>query len=215
MQPSRSQTDPQVPGEATATVEPSLRSEGSADQERPDRALIEGCLRGDEECWRVLVQRYSRLVYSIPYRYGLKPEAAEDVFQAVFEACLRQLPRVRDHQALPKWFITTAHRMCRRAVRDDRERAAGRVEPPDEPDPPMAQMEQWERRHRVQVALRRLGGRCEDLLRILYSNDSGTAYDRAAEQLQMPRGSIGPTRARCLKKLLDILSAMERGNNNG
>ena len=59
-------------------------------------------------------------------------------------------------------------------------------------------------------ALRRLGGRCEQLLVALYTNQGGPGYEEVAAKLDMPQGSIGPERARCLHKLLEIMDSMDR-----
>ena len=45
-----------------------------------------------------------------------------------------------------------------------------------------------------------LSERCQTLLRILVS-DPPPSYDEIAAALDMPIGSIGPTRARCLERL--------------
>ena len=55
------------------------------------------------------------------------------------------------------------------------------------------------------AAFSRLPGPCQRLLRILIA-DPPLPYERVSELLDMPIGSIGPTRARCLQKML---SAME------
>jgi DNA-directed RNA polymerase specialized sigma24 family protein len=82
--------------------------------ERSDSELIEACLRRDAQAWQELVARYSRLVYSIPRRKGLTPEDADDVFQNVFTIIYLQLPKLREHQALPAWIITITQRQCYR-----------------------------------------------------------------------------------------------------
>lgn len=47
--------------------------------------------------------------------------------------------------------------------------------------------------------------RCKDLLFALYFDPEEPSYEKVAERLSMPVGSIGPTRARCLKRLKKIL----------
>jgi DNA-directed RNA polymerase specialized sigma24 family protein len=53
---------------------------------------------------------------------------------------------------------------------------------------------------------RRLPERCRTLLRIVAEVDRPD-YSMVAEALGMPRGSIGPTRGRCLAKLREMLMA--------
>ena len=54
-------------------------------------------------------------------------------------------------------------------------------------------------------SLNRLGGRCRQLLLALYFDPAEPSYAEVAARLNMPVGSIGPTRARCLAKLKTLL----------
>ena len=76
-------------------------------------------------------------------------------------------------------------------------------------EPPPDLLVHWERQHLVRTALRRLGGRCEQLLVALYTDQGPAGYEEVAAKLDMPEGSIGPGRARCLSKLLEIMKSME------
>jgi len=48
--------------------------------------------------------------------------------------------------------------------------------------------------------------RCRELLRIVAMVDRPD-YTLVSDALEMPRGSIGPTRGRCLEKLREMLLA--------
>jgi RNA polymerase sigma factor (sigma-70 family) len=173
-----------------------------------DPELIQACLRGDKAAWDALVERYGRLVYSIPRRYGLTAEDADDVFQGVFLTAYRALGNLKDRSRLSSWLITTTHRECWRVgKRSSRypnldEQIDNVAEPKEE------QVEDWERRHLVRQALASLGGRCEQLLKLLFMEQHEASYERIAEKLEMKIGSIGPTRARCLEKLEQILQEL-------
>ena len=58
----------------------------------------------------------------------------------------------------------------------------------------------------MRASVERLGGRCRELLRLLYSTDE-LSYQEIGALLDMPIGSIGPTRARCLERLRAIAAA--------
>ena len=62
---------------------------------------------------------------------------------------------------------------------------------------------------RVLLDFQLLGGKCEQLLIALYCDKGGATYEEVAAKLDMPTGSIGPARARCLRKLSDIIESME------
>jgi RNA polymerase sigma factor (sigma-70 family) len=64
--------------------------------EKSDPELIQACLDGDGEAWETLVNRYKRLVYSIPFKYGLPREDAMEIFQAVWLDCFQELRLLRD-----------------------------------------------------------------------------------------------------------------------
>ena len=174
--------------------------------QKSDPALVEACLRGEKSAWDELVERYGRLVYSIPRRYGLSPADADDVFQNVFLTAHRSLGTLRDQTRLSAWLITTAHReswrIGKRADRyPDLDEHIANVAAPMEND-----LLAWERQHLVRQGLTALGGTCEKLLKLIFMDQGNPSYEAIAEEIGIKVGSIGPTRARCLEKLEKILA---------
>ena len=179
-----------------------------------DEELLRGCRRGEESAWEALVRRYQRLVYAVPRRAGLNDDAAADVFQDVFATLLQNLESIEQPSRLHAWLVTTARRKTWLAVKrsrstqplagdDGEEDEAASI--PDEqmlPDEALAQLEE---QHLVRAALAELDERCRKLLTMLFYAAETPAYSEIAAALGSPEGSIGPTRARCLKKLLDSL----------
>jgi RNA polymerase sigma factor (sigma-70 family) len=171
-----------------------------------DRALVERCLEGDEQAWEQLIHRYRRLVYSIPHRLGLDEEACSDVFQDVFSIVLKQLPTLKDQESLAKWLITLTRRVSWRIIQSMRRHGqVGQLAMEMETETAVSQVVQWERQHLIRTALERLGGRCQELLTLLFLQHDTPNYVEIGRSLDMPVGSIGPTRARCLQKMLAIL----------
>ena len=186
--------------------------------------LIQACLRGDERAWQQLVDRYSRLVHSVPVRYGLSAPEVDDVGQDVFLALARHLHQVEDPQALPAWLITTARRLSWRAVQKRRQEAT--VEDADLSDALVGQqpaatafplpsmgdlLRGWGHQEILAAGLGHLQSRCRDLLTLLFLDPDEPDYDQIAARLAMPKGSIGPTRIRCLAKLREILDGLGFG----
>ncbi len=170
-----------------------------------DAQLVEACLEGDSDAWDEVVDRFGRLVYSIPRRYGLSDADADDVFQTAFAILYERLGQLRDPSRLSAWLIRTTHRECYRVGKRsgryvDLDRVIENVAEPRDDD-----LETRETRHLVRQALRQLGGRCESLLTALFLAPGQPRYDTIAEQLGMKIGSIGPTRARCFEKMEKIL----------
>ncbi len=137
-------------------------------------------------------------------------DACEDVYQEVFSIFVRRMGTIRRSTALPKWFITTTHRVCHQWFKQAQRSRAEQTHPIDDPVPAPDLLLEWERQHVVRQALRRLGGRCEELLVALYTDQGPEAYEDVARRLGIPEGSIGPTRARCLGKLTKIMESLER-----
>lgn len=175
---------------------------------RSDPELIQACQRGEQVAWNELVERYGRLIYSIPRRYGLSEADSDDVFSAVWTVAFRKLNELRDDTRLSAWLITTTHRETwrvgkKRGTYRELDQAI-----PDLDSPAPEQAETWERQHLVHQGLTELGGRCEELLRALFLESGAPDYEAIATRLGMPVGSIGPTRARCFEKLEKILARL-------
>jgi RNA polymerase sigma factor (sigma-70 family) len=179
----------------------------------PDPKLIEACLSGKSEAWEALIARYQRLIYTIPIRYGFSEAEAGDVFQAVSLILLENLARLRDRERLGAWLSTVTRRECWRLARQRHQtmpesdwaffenQAAEGSRPEDG-------IVHLERQTLVRTAVDHLGGRCRRLLNLLFYTEPRPSYKEIAQLLHLPEGSIGPTRARCLEKLVKILDGM-------
>ncbi len=179
-----------------------------------DQELVIACRRGEPLAWDTLVERYQRLVYAIPLRVGLTTDDAADVFQAVFVSLLEHLDSLARPQGLAKWLISTAQReswrVCRSRAREstnDRDFALL----PDETANPETEVGNAVDQELALAALEQVGTPCRELLQLLYFDPSEPPYEEIGRRLQVPLGSIGPTRARCLQKLRNILCLMGMG----
>ena len=175
---------------------------------------MERCLAGDTRAWAALVRRHERLVYAVGRSYRLSDEDLADVFQEVFSALVRGLPRLREPRTLVRWLSSTTQRIARAiALRRRREAALAApievAEPALEADQPSAgeELEKLEEQALVRLALGTLQERCRNLLGALYFEDPTPSYETISRRLGLPIGSLGPTRARCFDRLR---SAYER-----
>ncbi len=173
-----------------------------------DPALIKACLEGKQASWDELVNRYGRLVYSIPRRFGFSDADSDDVVQNVFAILFGNLDSVRDRDRLPAWLIRTTHRECYRIGKQAGRYSELEAVIEDVGSPPEDRVLTWERQQLVRQALRRLGGLCEQLLTALFLAGGRPSYETIADQLGMKVGSVGPTRTRCFAKLERILVSM-------
>jgi RNA polymerase sigma factor (sigma-70 family) len=188
---------------------PRLTPEGTSERDGDNR-LLQRCRAGDDAAWTELVGRYERLVYSIAMREGLSPEDAHDTAQLVFEALVKTLGSVQSADSLGAWLAAVTRRQAWR-IRDRsaRERpalldAAGQAEPATGTHgaDPIAEIDRAVTLYR---GLQELGEPCRSLLLSLYFDPAEPSYHEVALRLGRPTGSIGPTRARCLDRLREVL----------
>jgi len=176
---------------------------------RDDPCVIDLVIRardGDKSAWDELVERYAPLVWSICRRFGIANLDIDDVGQTVWLRLLEQLPLLREPAALPGWLATTTRRECLRVlgVAQQHERRRASVEPGDQVDQDAASIDEQlldeERDAVLREAFRQLPMRCQQLLSMLIQ-DPPVSYGEISARLGIPVGGIGPTRARCLRKL--------------
>jgi RNA polymerase sigma factor (sigma-70 family) len=159
---------------------------------------------GDEDALAELVRLMSPVLWHVVRATGLDSEAAEDAVQTTWLLLVRSAEAVQDPQAVGRWLCTSARREAWRTAR-----TAGRVRTTDDemldsrlPLQPSPEHEVVldDERARLWQALGRLPDRCQKLLRIV-AVEPRPDYASISADLQMPVGSIGPTRSRCLDKL--------------
>ncbi len=174
-----------------------------------DQRLVDRCLAGDRQAWAALVRRHQRLVQAVARAYRLQESDMGDVFQEVFAALVRGLPRLREPRALVRWLSSTTQRIARAtALRRRRETALTVTVDPDviaaypgEEPAIGSDLERLEDQALLRLALAGLPPRCRRLLEALYYEDPPPAYADISQRLGLPIGSIGPTRARCFERL--------------
>ena len=181
-----------------------------------DQRLVEACLAGKPRAWEALVKRHERLVYAVARSYRLEGDDLADVFQEVFAALVRGLPRLQEPRTLVRWLSSTTERIARAAaLRGRRERALSPgVEPgvlAEMPGPQVAEadLERLEEQALLRLALDSLATRCRDLIQALYYEEPAPAYAEISRRLGIPVGSIGPTRSRCFERLRESLTRLQ------
>lgn len=166
--------------------------------------LVERAARGDADAWDSLVERFSGLVWSIARGYGLDAADAADVSQTCWLRLAENLDRLRDPERVGAWLATTARRESLVVVKRGRRQVPSGVLFDDETagdDPGVdSGLLRDERAAALSRAFRELPSLCRTLLRVLLS-DPAPSYAEVSDSLDMPIGSIGPRRARCLDRL--------------
>ena len=184
-----------------------------------DLQLVLACRRGDQRAWEKLIRRYQRLIYAIPLRAGLNEDQAAEIFQDVFTTFFQKLNDIEEPHRLQAWLVTTARRKTWRTIAKTQTRTRAVAEAVewandanavrDETPLPDEQLLILEEQHRIRTAVSLLDERCQKLLELLFYRAQPPSYAEIAAELGIPEGSIGPTRGRCLGKLLRILKKLD------
>lgn len=180
-------------------------------------------LEGDRSGFDDLVAEVTPLLWHVARSQGLRQAMAEDVVQRAWLALVRRAEAIEEPRAVVSWLVTTTRRDAWRARRRDEPGRADDIGAtiahvrPDEVDwvatgtavpGPDDAVELDAEAQVLWDHVRELPERCQALLRVIAFSDRPD-YAAISEALDMPVGSIGPTRGRCLAKLRKLLLADE------
>jgi RNA polymerase sigma factor (sigma-70 family) len=184
----------------------------------PLAELVDGARSGCPGAWRAVVERFDAGLHAVARGYGLDSASVDDAVQQTWLAAVTHLAALREPAALPGWLRSILHRECLRTInRANREvpvvehqlgepvsvahvTLRGTAAPPPE--------DQAIRNAQIaalRAAVARLSGREQELMTLL-SDTQEHSYTEIARALDLPIGSIGPTRARCIAKLRPLLA---------
>jgi RNA polymerase sigma factor (sigma-70 family) len=167
--------------------------------------LLAAARRDDQDAWDMLVARFNRLLWAIARSFRLDEAAAADSVQVTWLRLVENLDRIDEPERLGSWLATTMRRECLWQLRRARrERPSVAVEwldgVPDDARPLDAHLLDDERDAALWRAFATITDRCQQLLRVLIASPPPT-YAEVSAALNMPIGSIGPIRQRCLEQL--------------
>ena len=165
--------------------------------------VVRAASAGDGAAWAALVERFAGRIRAVTQAHRLSQHDAEDVMQSTWLRLFEHIASVRVPGAVGAWIATTARRESLRTVQ-----AARRQEPTEQElldtevvEPVNAdRLAAAERRSTMADALRKLSGRDAALLGMLFA-EPAPSYAEISTALDMPVGSIGPTRQRSIARL--------------
>jgi len=168
-------------------------------------ALVRAAREGDPQAWEALIDRFLPMVRGVIGRFRLPQHDAADVNQTVWLRLVEHLDELREPAALPGWLATTARRESIRAFQSH-----VRSVPVDPQAPTLAagvdeteidrEVLHQEQSLALRAGLAELPAQRRALLELLVA-DPPVPYDEISRVLDIPVGSIGPTRARALNQL--------------
>jgi RNA polymerase sigma factor (sigma-70 family) len=202
-----------------AATQPALLTETDIDlcscndgvETSEDEWLVQGCIQGDPRAWEELIDKYKRLIYSIPIKYGASSADAADVFQAVCIEVLHSLPQLKKVQSLRSWLITVTIRQSYRWKRKQSNHVELDAMEPEVAEgiaftPPSETLAQLEQEQIVREVVAKLPPRHRELVQLLFFEQPPLPYAEIGRRLGLATGSIGFIRGRCLEKLRKALA---------
>ena len=173
--------------------------------------LVRRAADGDRQAWERLVDQFARLIWSITADFKLVESDASDVAQTTWLRLLEHIDRIQHPDRVGSWLAATARNECLRnlaarkrvVLSDDDIELGGAVTHGPEVD---ERLLADERDQTVREAMSRLPRRWQRLLEMLMA-DPPASYADISDELELPIGSIGPTRGRCLARLRVLLQA--------
>lgn len=196
---------------STVSSPPSSQADSPFPTPSDTAELVRAAARADARAWETLIHRYTKTVQRIARAHRLSEADAADVAQTVWLRLTQHIGRLRDPERVGGWVATTARNECLRLCRQQgRVRLVESSEVLDvmaaepEPAPPV---ETEDRAAVLRDAVTCLPPRQQAILDLLMA-DPPVSYGDIATGLDIPIGSIGPTRQRSLRTLrLKCLSA--------
>ncbi|ALG14698.1 RNA polymerase subunit sigma [Kibdelosporangium phytohabitans] len=171
--------------------------------------LLEAARDGDHGSLAGLVDELTPLLWQVARAQGLDRDTSSDIVQTAWLKLLGALGQIRSPMALTSWLVTVTRREAWRVRNASRMELPAKdvlfAELPDLGPTPEERRVEAERTRQLWRAVSTLSDRCQRLLRII-AFTRRPDYDTVSAALGMPRGSIGPTRGRCLAKLRDALA---------
>jgi len=165
---------------------------------------------GEQTAWAELVSRFGGMIAATGRRYRLTSADIAELQQTTWLRLVENMHRIEQPERVGGWLATTARReslqILRRSAkyRSGADQMLANMADKHLPDPdarPIAE----EREVVVRAAWDRLKPRCQQLLSLIVT-DNPMGYKDLSALLQMPIGSIGPTRARCLEHLRKLVA---------
>jgi RNA polymerase sigma factor (sigma-70 family) len=174
----------------------------SSSADRELASLMEAVRANDNTAWADLMRRFERMMRAVARSYRLNEADVDDVLQTVWLRLHEHIDRLRNPNAVAGWLATTTRRESLRLLQmQTREQLTDDAELLEavDLDRPDARLLAAERNDVLQRALETLPAHQRRLMVLLVTEP--VDYRQISAKLDMPIGSIGPTRARSLTRL--------------
>jgi RNA polymerase sigma factor (sigma-70 family) len=173
--------------------------------------LVHAAGDGSQEAWAELVRRFEGMIASVGRRYGLSQADIGELQQTTWLRLVENIHRLKQPERVGGWLATTASRQSLQLAKRSSRYSSGAdhvlANLPDTSQPFDLELAPDSAECRaLQRAWDQLKPRCRNLLSLLMADEGVVGYKELSQLLDMPIGSIGPTRARCLDHLRHLLA---------
>jgi RNA polymerase sigma factor (sigma-70 family) len=172
-------------------------------------ALVGAAGEGDQQAWSELVVRFGGMIASVGRRYGLSAADIGELQQTTWLRLVENLHRIEQPERVGGWLATTASRQSLQLLKRASRYTVGADQMlanlPDAHTFEDDALPAGEEQKALMRGWARLKPRCQELLALLIADDA-VGYKELSQTLDMPIGSIGPTRARCLEHLKRLIA---------
>lgn len=159
-----------------------------------DSVIVERCLNGDEKAWKILVDRYSRPIFSVCFQFAGNRPHAEDLTQDVFLKIFANLHRYTPTFPFLTWAMRIAKNLCIDEYRKYRqERSFNHIGDEYLSLLPSGQDPQHDALHsdRIHRALDALHKQPEETVAMILMRDLlGFSYDELSSVFNVPVGTV-------------------------
>ena len=156
---------------------------GTAAAAREERRLVEGCRRGDFECFERLVGRYERKIYNLALRMLRDPDDAREVLQETFLKVYDNLEKFRGEAQLSTWIYRIAMNEALMRIRKDKHRPRSLEIVDDAGERREIDVEDWSPRPVERLLTKELGGKLDRAIARLPEDYRGAFLLRDVEGL--------------------------------
>jgi RNA polymerase sigma factor (sigma-70 family) len=184
--------------------ETSIDLRTSVDRSNDHARLVERAQAKDPEAIKELITMFRPLVERVARRRCSRACEVDDVVQDVWVAFLSSLDSIHTPACLPGWLRRVAVNVTIEHGKKNRALPLAELPEPrgirDQDDVAYRRLEAETTRRSVNQALGRLKESERDLVELLMADDRPD-YSAVSKIVDRPIGSIGPTRARALRRL--------------
>lgn len=174
----------------------------------PAAELLSGIIQNDPAAWAEVVHRYGRLLVAKARSFRMQDADVHDAVQMTWVRLRENAHTITRPECLAGWLLTTVTRECWLVLGRNRRMLYGDDIMSDHADldaGPEQRAVDEDMAAAVRAAVAELSPEARDLVNALFAPER-LPYAELSRRFGMPVGSIGPTRARYLRKLRTLLA---------